>query len=144
VTLAQRASRNGRAERYQLARFLVMGGVAAVVNILSRIALNFIMSYEAAIVVAYVCGMTTAYVLNKLFVFAPTGRAVHYEYFRFTIVNVVALAQVWIVSVGLAFYIFQGMGFKWHAETVAHIVGVVIPTFASYLGHRYFSFAAAR
>jgi putative flippase GtrA len=46
--------------------------IAAVVNILSRIALNFIMSYEIAIVVAYVCGMTSAYVLNKLFVFAPS------------------------------------------------------------------------
>ena len=56
-------------------RFLAVGVVAALVNILSRIALNYVMSYEVAIVVAYVCGMTTAYVLNKLFVFSPSGRA---------------------------------------------------------------------
>lgn len=128
----------------QFARFLVVGGLAAVVNILSRIVLNFVMSYEVAIVVAYLCGMTTAYVLNRFFVFTRSGRAIHDEYLRFTLVNIAAVAQVWIVSVGLAFYVFPAIGFAWHAETVAHIVGVAIPTVTSYFGHRYFSFAAAR
>ena len=139
----ERSPKTPRAERNQFARFLLVGGIAAAVNILSRIALNLAMSYEAAIVVAYLCGMTTAYALNRLFVFAPSGRAVHDEYLRFTIVNLVALVQVWIVSVGLALFIFPLIGFTWHAETIAHIVGVIIPTFTSYLGHRYFSFAAA-
>ena len=128
----------------QFARFLAAGGIAAAVNILSRIALNLMMSYEAAIVVAYLCGMITAYVLSKLLVFAPSGRTIHHEFLRFTIVNLVALAQVWIVSVGLARIIFPVIGFAWHAETLAHIVGVAVPTITSYLGHRYFSFAPAR
>ena len=123
-------------------RFLLVGGAAALVNILSRIAFSLSMPYTAAIVIAYVCGMTTAYVLNKLFVFAPSGRAVHEEYLRFTIVNMVALAQVWLVSVGLAFYIFPWLGFNWHAETVAHVIGVAVPTVTSYFGHRHFSFAS--
>ena len=100
------------------------------------------MPYEAAIVIAYVCGMTTAYALNKLFVFAPSGRAVHDEYLRFTIVNMVALAQVWIVSVGLALLYLPLVGFTWHAETIAHIIGVAVPTITSYFGHRHFSFAS--
>jgi putative flippase GtrA len=133
-----------RGSRAQFVRFLAVGVVAALVNILSRIALNYVMSYEVAIVVAYVCGMTTAYVLNKLFVFSPSGRAVHDEYIRFTIINLFALAQVWIVSVGLAFYVFPSIGFDWHAETVAHIIGVMVPAVTSYFGHRHFSFAALR
>jgi putative flippase GtrA len=141
---AKRAAKGAPAQRRQFARFLLVGGIAAAVNILGRIGLNLVMSYGAAIVVAYVCGMTTAYVLNKLFVFAPSGRAVQDEFLRFTIVNLVALAQVWVVSVGLAFYIFPLIGFAWHAETVAHIAGVAVPTISSYLGHRHFSFAAAR
>ena len=140
MSLAKHASKSSSAERYRFTRFLLVGGIAAAVNILSRIALSLAMSYGPAIVVAYVCGMTTAYILNKLFVFAPSGRAVHDEYLRFTIVNLVALAQVWIVSVGLTYFILPVIGFTWHAETVAHIVGVIIPTFTSYLGHRYFSF----
>ena len=131
------------AERHRFARFLVVGGIAALVNILSRMALSLVMSYEAAIVVAYLCGMTMAYVLNRLFVFAPSGRAVHDEYLRFAIVNIFSLALVWTVSVGLALYLFPAIGFTWHAETIAHVVGVSTTAVSSYFGHRYFSFAAA-
>lgn len=130
------------AEQRRFALFVVAGGIAALVNIASRIALNQAMPYEVAIVVAYVCGMTTAYALNKLFVFERSGRAVTDEYVRFTLVNLVAVAQVWLVSVGLARLLFPAVGFTWHAETVAHVIGVIVPVFTSYLGHKHFSFAA--
>jgi putative flippase GtrA len=144
VTIAKANSKSSPGNRERFMRFLAVGVVAALVNILSRVALNYVMSYEVAIVLAYVCGMTTAYVLNKLFVFSPSGRAVHDEYIRFAIINLFAVAQVWIVSVGLAFYIFPSIGFDWHAETVAHIIGVMVPAVTSYFGHRHFSFAALR
>jgi putative flippase GtrA len=133
-----------RTECYQLGRFLFFGGLAALVNILSRIMLNVVVSYEVAIIVAYVCGMTIAYLLNKLFVFTPSGRSVHVEYCRFTVVNLFAVGQVWLVSVGLALYVFPWMGITWHQETVAHVIGVSIPMVTSYFGHRHFSFAARR
>ncbi len=128
-------------ERRRFMLFLGAGGAAAVVNILSRIALNWVMRYEVAIVVAYLIGMTTAYLLNKRFVFAASGRNVTSEYLRFTLVNLAAVAQVWIVSVGLARFVFPAAGFAWHAETVAHVIGVAVPVFTSYLGHKHFSFA---
>jgi len=53
------------AEGARFIGFLAAGGAAAVVNILSRIVLNWAMPYELAIVVAYVVGMTTAYLLNR-------------------------------------------------------------------------------
>jgi putative flippase GtrA len=126
----------------RFALFLLAGGAAALVNVASRIVLNLAMPYEAAIVLAYLCGMTAAYVLNRLFVFERSGRAVADEYARFAIVNLVALAQVWIVSVGLARVVFPALGFVWHADTVAHVIGVAVPVFTSYLGHKHFSFAA--
>ena len=129
-------------ERKRFALFLFAGGTAALVNILSRIAFNWLMPYEVAIVVAYLCGMTTAYLLNKRFVFASSGRGIASEYTRFALVNLAAVAQVWIVSVGLARLAFPAIGFTWHAETVAHVIGVAIPVFTSYLGHKHFSFAA--
>ena len=129
-------------ERKRFALFLFAGGTAALVNILSRIAFNWLMPYEVAIVVAYLCGMTTAYLLNKRFVFASSGRGVASEYTRFALVNLAAVAQVWVISVGLARLVFPAIGFAWHAETVAHIIGVTIPVFTSYLGHKHFSFAA--
>jgi putative flippase GtrA len=129
-------------ERNRFVLFVLAGGTAALINILSRIALNWIMPYEAAIVVAYLCGMTTAYLLNKHFVFAASGRGIASEYVRFALVNLAAVAQVWIVSVGLARLVFPAIGFAWHAETVAHVIGVAVPVFTSYVGHKHFSFAA--
>ena len=130
--------------RRRLTLFVLVGGVAALANVLSRMALNLAMSYEAAIVLAYVCGMTVAYLLNKAFVFAPSGRSVADEYLRFTVVNLLAVAQVWVVSVGLARFAFPWLDFGWHAETVAHVVGVIVPVFTSFYGHEHFSFSVAR
>ena len=124
--------------------FLLAGGTAALANILSRIVFSLAMPYEVAIVVAYVVGMTVAYALNRSFVFEESGRSVADEYVRFTIVNLVAVAQVWIVSVGLARVVFPAIGFAWHAETVAHVIGVIVPVFTSYFGHKHFSFAEKR
>jgi putative flippase GtrA len=126
--------------RWQFVAFMLAGGIAALVNILSRIAFDLVMPYEMAIVVAYLCGMTTAYLLNRKYVFAASGR-VTTEYTRFTLVNLAALAQVWAVSVGLARLVFPAIGFAWHSETTAHVIGVLVPVFTSYLGHKHFSFA---
>lgn len=130
-------------ENWRFASFVLVGGVAAVVNIVSRVGLSLTMAYELAIVVAYIFGMTTAYALNRLFVFAASGRGIAHEYLRFTLVNFAAIIQVWVVSVGLARLVFPWLAFSWHSETIAHIIGVAIPVFTSYLGHKYFSFAPA-
>ena len=129
------------AGRWQLIAFIVSGGIAALVNICSRIVFNLVMPYEGAILVAYVCGMTVAYLLNRQFVFSASGRGITSEYMRFTLINLAAVAQVWIVSVGLARYVFPTIGFVWHDETVAHTIGVLVPVVTSYLGHRHYSFA---
>jgi putative flippase GtrA len=85
--------------------------------------------------------MTVAYLLNKQLVFDASGRGVTTEYLRFALVNLFAVAQVWIVSVGLARLLFPAIGFAWRAETVGHVIGVMVPVFTSYLGHQHFSFA---
>jgi len=129
-------------ERWRFLLFVAAGGVAAAVNIAIRIVFNWAVPYEVAIVLAYVCGMITAYLLNKYFVFEASGRAVASESLRFALVNLAAVAQVWVVSVGLARFVFPAIGFTWRADTVAHIIGVMVPVFTSYLGHKHFSFAA--
>ena len=95
----------------EFGRFLVTGGVAAGVNVGTRWLLSHAMVYEIAVVVAYLVGMVTAYALTRLFVFERSGRAMLDEAVRFALVNVVALAQVWIVSVGLARLVFPAIDF---------------------------------
>jgi len=128
-------------QKNQFMRFLMTGGVAALVNLVSRYFLNFAMPFAWAVAVAYLFGMTTAYVLGRIFVFERSGRTVADEFWRFTLVNVVAALQVWLISVGLAEYAFPALGLKWHPLEIAHLIGVAVPVFTSYLGHRHFSFA---
>ena len=63
-------------ERTRFLRFVVTGGLAALVNLASRYLLNFFMSFAVAVAVAYLFGMTTAYVLGRIFVFERSGRTV--------------------------------------------------------------------
>lgn len=123
-------------------RFAISGGIAAGVNILSRIALSQVMPYSVAVAVAYLFGMTTAYVLMKLMVFEKSGQRVHQEYIRFALVNAVAFAQVWLVSMGLARYLLPAIGVEEQAEIVGHVVGVLSPIVTSYFMHKYFTFSS--
>lgn len=125
----------------QFLKFLVTGGIAALVNLLSRYALNHVMSFEAAVVVAYLLGMATAYLLARRFVFDASGRSVASEVRRFVLVNLVALGFVWAISVGLARIVFPAIGFTWHADDIAHLIGVLAPAVTSYIGHRFYTFA---
>ena len=135
------ARRFRRPETRRFVAFLGTGGLAAAVNVASRIVFDLVMPYEAAVAVAYLVGMTTAFFLARLFVFEASGRSLHVEYGRFALVNVAALVQVLVVSVGLAKLAFPAVGFSWHAELIAHVVGVLSPVLVSYQGHKRFSFA---
>jgi len=130
-----------RSEAQRFCAFLLTGVAAAVVNIFSRIVFGLVMPYEAAVAAAFLVGMTTAFFLVRMFVFASSGRSLHVEYGRFALVNLAALVQVLGVSILLARLLFPSVGFVWHSDTIAHIVGVLSPVLISYQGHKRFSFA---
>lgn len=122
--------------------FVLVGGFAAMVNWLSRFGLSLAMPLEAAVIIAYLIGMTVAYIFNKKYVFAASGRTVTNEYIRFGIVNLVALVQVFAVTIGLDKYLLPMIGFDWHRTAIAHGIGVASPVLTSYLGHKFFTFSA--
>ena len=124
-------------------QFLLVGGFAALVNFISRIFINEFVNYRIAVVLAYVVGMLTAFILSKIFVFETSGRHHLHELRDFTIVNILAVIQVWLISVGLAEYLFPAIGFNFFAPEVAHLIGLAIPAITSYYGHKYFSFRKA-
>ncbi len=121
-------------------RFVAAGGVAAAVNVLSRIGYSEVMPYAAAVVVAYLTGMATAYLLNRLLVFGPGDRGIPGELAAFALVNLLAVAQTLAISLALAYYALPALGVVEHAETLAHLVGVIVPVFTSFVGHKYWTF----
>ena len=94
----------------QFVMFLVTGGLAAAVNFGSRILYNQWMGFSAAIVLAYITGMVTAFVLARIFVFQDSQRALHQSALYFVLVNLVAVAQTWIISLLLADYVLPSLG----------------------------------
>lgn len=141
MTFTELVDRFRRPEGRQFAAFLLTGGVAAGVNVVSRSVFGLVSPYETSVALAYLVGMTTAFFLARLFVFARTSRGLHVEYGRFALVNVAALVQVVAVSALLDRVAFPAVGLTWHAELIAHAVGVLSPVMASYQGHKRFSFA---
>lgn len=129
-------------EAVGFAAFVVTGGFAAAVNIATRWCFTFITSYEIAVTLAYLCGMVTAFLLMRLFVFQSNTGSARGQFVRFAMVNGVAFAQVLVVSVVLARLLFPAIGFTYQAETVAHVIGVISPIATSYVMHKRFSFRA--
>jgi len=128
----------------QLAGFVAASAVAAVANLVSRVALSLFVPYAAAIVGAFCVGVSTAFVLNRHFVFAAAADPIGLQFLRFVAINLIGLAQTLIISLVLAVYVLPSAGWTWHAETVAHAVGIAVPVATSFLGHKYFSFRQAR
>ena len=130
-------------EKRQFLSFVAIGGFAAGVNFVARFPIDRVVSYELAVVLSYAVAMTTAFLLNRAFVFKAASGSWVRQYWRFFLVNLLALAQVFVVSVGLARLIFPALGFTWHADAIAHAIGLASPIVTSYWAHKRFSFAGA-
>lgn len=120
--------------------FLGTGGFAAVVNFSSRFFFNRFMGFSWAVVAAYLTGMVTAFILAKLFVFRKTKNSTGHSLLFFCIVNAFALLQTWGISLLMADKILPSLGMQRSVKEIAHMTGIMVPVFTSYLGHKYFSF----
>lgn len=124
----------------QFLTFLVTGGAAAAVNFGSRLIYNRWLDYSSSVIVAYITGMITAFILARLFVFKESEQSVHKSAMFFVLVNLVAVLQTWVISMGLTYWALPAMGVTRWAPEIAHAVGIVVPVFTSYLGHKRWSF----
>jgi putative flippase GtrA len=126
-------------------RFLLAGGLAALLNFGSRFFYNLFVNFSTAVVLAFFTGLTAGYLLNKRYVFTTSGNSVTQEITWFVLVNLFALAQTWGLSVYLAHVLpgyleFAGARSNELAEAIAHGAGVLLPVFTSYIGHKYLTF----
>ena len=118
---------------------MAAGGFAALVNFVSRIIFNFWFSFEVSVVLAYLIGMITAYILTKIFVFKAKSVGLVSSSIKFTIVNILAVLQTYFISVYLYYWLNNNINFDYNKE-IAHFVGIEFPVITSYIGHKYFSF----
>ena len=116
------------------------GGAGAMVNFFSRIIYNQWMSFSVAIVLAYLTGMVTAFVLARWLVFRQGRQSLTRSAILFSAVNAIAILQTWLISMGMVLYWLPYLGVTRFEAEIGHAVGIVMPVFVSYLGHKYFTF----
>ena len=126
--------------RRQFALFVVTGGLAAVINVISRVGFSQFLQFEIAVLAAYSIGMITAYVLARRVVFPGSRQSLSRSFAAFSLVNLVAVLQTWLVSIGLRNLLLPLIGLTALVELIAHGCGVIVPVFTSFLGHKHISF----
>ena len=126
--------------RREFLLFLITGGLAALVNVLSRVGFSQLLRFELAVLLAYGVGMLTAYVLARKFVFLQSRTSLRRSFAAFALVNLLAVLQTWLVSVGLRNWLLPLLGIVVLSDLIAHSVGVLVPVVSSYFGHKHISF----
>ena len=124
----------------QFLGFLIAGGFAACINFSSRFLYSLWFPFSTSVIIAYITGMITAFTLSRLFVFQQSTQQMHVSVFYFILVNLFALAQTWAVSMILAKSLFPAIHMHWHAEAIAHGIGICVPAFSSYIAHKKWTF----
>lgn len=134
------AARSPLTPRREFVLFLLTGGVAALINVISRIGFSAFMRFELAVLLAYAIGMLTAFLLSRRFVFISARVSVRRSLAGFALVNLLAVLQTWLVSVGLRSWLLPLLGVVAFRDLIAHSFGVAVPVLSSYLGHKHISF----
>ncbi len=120
--------------------FLLTGGTAAAVNFCTRIVYSQWLNFSTSVLLAYVTGMVTAYVLARMFVFRGSKQTLQLSMMFFVLVNLLAIAQTWTVSLLMAYCVLPAMNVDRFTLEIAHATGIIVPVFTSFLGHKYWSF----
>lgn len=128
----------------QFLRFFIAACLAAAVNFIARILLDPLLGYSMAIVIAYLIGMSVSFVLYQRQVFAASERSLYAEMMFFALINVAGLLQTVIFSLGIYRWVLPWLDWTWKSKEIAHIIGMAIPVFSSFIGHKYFTFKSTQ
>ena len=124
-------------------RFLVAGGIAALVNWLVRFPVELVLPFFAALIIAACIGMACGFLLYRGWVFPGSTRPLVGQVRDFILVNLTGQATM----LGVAALVRQLLIWA-KIETViagasAHALGIAIGAVVNYLGHRHVTFSAA-
>lgn len=121
-------------------RFLFAGGIAAIVNFLTRIFFNLWFDFSTSVFLAFVAGIITAFFLKKEFVFAKGSQPILYSIGFFILVNIIGFLQTLAVTMGCFHYVLPYLGIVKMTHEISHALGLIAPIITSYIGHKKLSF----
>jgi putative flippase GtrA len=121
-------------------RYLLAGGTAAAANFGSRLVFSRWVNYEAAILLAFVVGLTVGFSLMRGYVFDAQHKPLAPQLGMFVAVNLLAVLQTLAVSLVLARWALPAIGAGAYAESIGHLGGIAAPVVTSYFAHRFVTF----
>ncbi|MGJ8560375.1 MAG: GtrA family protein [Litorimonas sp.] len=124
---------------FQFLKFLAVGITAAGLHWLARYILNFYVPFSLAVAIAYGVGIIVAFTLNYFFVFSDGTRPISKQCRDFIIINVAFFPIVWVFSM-LIRNLLIALSFDQYSADLAHAMAISIPTFATFLIYKYFTF----
>jgi len=124
----------------QFTYFLLSGGIASLINWSSRFLFSQYFNFLISVIFAFLIGLLSGFILMRLFVFKDTKNPMKLQVIRYLIINFLALAQTLLVSVLFLNLITRVLESKDASEAIAHALGIAVPVFTSYLGHKHFTF----
>lgn len=126
------------------ARFLIAGGLAALVNWLVRFPLELVMPFALAVLAALAVGMTCGFLLYDRWVFPGSARPLAAKVRDFVAVNIATQAVMLVVTIGLREAALLAGVSSLYAGAGAHMLGIGAGAIVSYLGHRAVTFGKTR
>jgi putative flippase GtrA len=123
-------------------KFLICGSLAAAVNWAARIALSLAMPFEAAVIVAYVIGMTVGFILYRGVVWSDRTSSLKEQIVGFIVVNAFSAAIVFASALGLRSFVTLIVGPGAITDAFAHGAAIAIGAVANFIGHRTVTFRA--
>lgn len=124
----------------QFSFFLLSGAIASTLNWGTRFIFSQYFSFQIAVVLAFAVGLFSGFILMRSFVFRRSQNAVKLQLMRYFSVNMLALAQTLIISILMINLLSRFLDERTLTEAIAHAIGIIVPVFTSYLGHKYFTF----
>lgn len=120
--------------------FLLVGATSAVITLIVRYILNLVIPFEAAVALSHAVGVSIAFPLNKVFIFAQSKEHFQGQFFRFLLINLISLALSTLASSFFYRVILPVIGVHFHPDVIANILGLACAAVPSYVGHKHFSF----
>jgi putative flippase GtrA len=124
----------------QFSYFLVSGAIASLMNWGGRFFFSQYFNFQTAVVLAFFIGLSSGFLLMRFFVFKDAKSSSKSQAIWYVVVNMLALAQTFVVSLLMVKLIQSSFESTDTAEAIAHAVGVIVPVFTSFLGHKHFTF----
>lgn len=124
-------------------KFLIVGAFSAGVNFFGRILFRSFFSYTVSILVGYLLGTISSYLLNKNFTFKAFDEKPYIQFVKFLVVTPFSiLLGVWIAPISvrtLSSLKLIDIPMSW-LESVGHLMAISITTIYNFLVIKFFCF----